>query len=136
MSLTLNDLATLMKDVDTCILATRGEAGFDARPMSNNRSVEWDGTTWFFALEHTNAVRQIQADATALVSYAADTAWVAVSGTATLHTDKALMQEHWDPDIERWFKDGVDTPGLNLIEITPTRIRYWTFEHGDGEIDL
>lgn len=135
MTLSMADLARRMRDIDTCLLCTTRPDGLDTRPMSNNRDVEWDGTCWFFALESTGAVRQIGADPRVLVTYTGERGtWIAVQGTATLHGDRELMAKHWDPDIERWFEQGVDTPGLRLIEVTTRKIRYWTFEDGDGEI--
>lgn len=137
MSLTLKELAARMRGIDTCLLATTTPDGLDTRPMSNNGDVEFDGTSWFFALESTGLCQQVTADPRVLVTYTGDFGfWVAASGTAVLHDDVAMMREHWDPDIERWFADGIETDGLRLVEVTAQHIRYWTFEDGDGEITL
>ncbi len=37
--------------------------------------------------------------------------------------------------LERWFKDGVDTPGLVLIKVHAGRIHYWDGED-EGEVNL
>ncbi|MGO6817247.1 pyridoxamine 5'-phosphate oxidase family protein [Rhizobium leguminosarum] len=49
--------------------------------------------------------------------------------------DKAAFEEHWVPDLERWFPEGVDTPGIVLIKVSASSIRYWDGEE-NGEIVL
>lgn len=39
-------------------------------------------------------------------------------------------------DLNRWFEDGVDTPGLTLIRVRAGRIRWWGGEDGEGELRL
>lgn len=56
-----------------------------------------------------------------------------MQGRAALVRDKATMQQHWVKDLERWFDQGVDTPGLLLIHVAATRIHYWDGED-EGEI--
>lgn len=136
MTLGKADLAERMKELDTCLLCTRDGKGLDTRPMSNNQDVAWDGTSWFFTNGGTGVVSQIEADPAVMVTYATKGLWVSVTGTAVLHRDKELMAEHWDPDIDRWFREGVDTPGLVLIEVSSEAIRYWSFEDGDGTIEV
>ena len=136
MTLTLAELADRMKDLDTCLLCTRDGEAMDARPMSNNQDVEWDGSSWFFTNGSEAMVEQMRSCAEVMVTYAAEGLWVAVIGTAELHQDKQLMEQHWDPDIDRWFEQGVDTPGLVLVEVRPRRVRYWSFTDCDGEVEL
>ena len=54
---------------------------------------------------------------------------------AELIQDKAAFREHWVPDLERWFGQGVDTPGLVLIKVRANRIHYWAGED-EGEVPL
>lgn len=137
MSLTREQLAALMRDIDTCLVTTLSADGLQARPMSNNKDVSWDGTSWFFALEDTGLVRQVRADARVLVTCTgAHGVWIAVTGTAEVHEDRELLATHWDPDIERWYADGVDTPGLRLVQVRGEQVRYWTFADGDGVLAL
>ena len=137
MTLTQADLAERMRAIDTSLVATTTPKGLETRPMSNNRDVDWDGTSWFFALEETGLVQQATADPHVLVTCTGERGlWIATTGRARVHDDRTLMAEHWDPDIDRWFGQGVDTPGLRLIEVVGEHVRYWTYEDGDGEIDL
>jgi general stress protein 26 len=61
--------------------------------------------------------------------------FVSIEGTARLIQDKAQFEAHWTTDLERWFKDGIDTPGLTLIQVHGTRAHYWNGEE-QGELVL
>lgn len=136
-TMTLTDLAKKMADIDIANLSTHTEGGnIAARPMSNNGQVEYDGTSYYFSYGEARVVSDIQADPkVALTFQGQHYFYVAVEGQARLITDKAAMQEHWTEDLNRWFKQGLDTPGLTMIQIDATRIHYWDGEE-DGEVKL
>lgn len=134
---TLHDLAERMSDIDIAILSTRAENGAIAgRPMSNNGDVEYDGDSYYFALESTNTVKDISRDPQVGLGFQGKHwFYVAVEGRADLIRDKSQFEAHWNKDLEVWFKDGVDTPGLTLIHVKAQRIHWW--DKGDeGEIKL
>lgn len=143
MTKTLEDLAKAMKDIDFTMLSTRAEGGqIAARPMSNNGDVEYDGDSWFFAMEDTTAVQDIERDSRIGLSLQGNKSllgapgiFIAIEGQGQVVRDKALLEEHWVKDLERWFKDGVDTPGLVLIKARADRIHYWDGED-QGELSL
>ena len=61
--LKLEDISEKMRDIDFTMLSTRTPSGaIAARPMSNNRQVEYDGDSYFFTCEDTGTVRDIQSD--------------------------------------------------------------------------
>jgi len=39
--------------------------------------------------------------------------------------DRATFEEHWVPELEYWFKEGIDTPGMIMIHVHADRIDYW-----------
>jgi general stress protein 26 len=61
--------------------------------------------------------------------------YIHVEATARIVRDKGRFAEHWDPSLERWFPQGVDTPGIVLIEARATRVHYWDGEDA-GEVTL
>lgn len=140
---TIEQLAEKMRDIDFAILATRAENGAIAgRPMSNNREVAFDGDTWFFALESTHTVHDIRRDAQVGLSYQAQSGllgmrpfFLTVEGEATLSQDKAEFAAHWNKDLDSWFEQGIDTPGLTLICVSARRVHYWD-GYDEGEITL
>jgi general stress protein 26 len=141
MTLTLQDLSKKMRDIDFTMLSTRAEGGeIAARPMSNNGDVEYDGDSWFFAMEDTTTVTDIQRDPKVGLSLqgarslmGAPGVFIAIEATAEIVRDKATFREHWVKDLERWFEQGVDTPGLVMIKAHAERIHYWDGED-QGEI--
>ena len=146
MTKTLADISEAMRDIDFCMLTTRAEDGsLGGRPMSNNREVEYEGTSWFFTCHHHRSVKDIERDSSVGLSYQGKAGllgvvgkpgmFVHVEGEARLVRDKAKFAEHWDKGLEMWFEQGVDTPGLVLIEVAARRIHYWD-GMDEGEVKL
>ena len=141
--LKLHDISEKMRDIDFTILSTRTASGqIAARPMSNNRQVEYDGDSFFFTCEDTGTVRDIRSDPNVGLSLQGKAGmlgmkpfFIAVEGTAELIKDKSRFAEHWTKDLDAWFKDGIDTPGLTLIKVHAERLHYWD-GFDEGEINL
>jgi len=141
--LALDDIAEKMRDIDFAILSTRTQSGaIAARPMSNNRQVEYDGDNFFFTLQDTGSIRDITGDPNVGLSFQGRSGalgmkpfFITIEGRAELIRDKGQFEDHWTSDLEQWFKDGVDTPGLVLIKVHASRLHYWDGYH-EGEVDL
>jgi general stress protein 26 len=137
---TLKALAKQMAGIDVTMFTTQTTGGQTAtRPMSNNGEVEYDGTSYYFTWEKSRIAKDIERDnKVALAFQDKKGLYVSVQGTAKLTDDKAKMQERWRPELEQWFKDGVDTPGIVMIEVNAKRINYWDTgkDYSDGEIEL
>ena len=143
---TLADISEAMKDIDFCMLVSRAEDGsIGGRPMSNNRQVEYQGTSRFFTYDDSRMARDIARDGSVGLTYQGKAGllgvvgkpglFVHVEGAARLVRDKARFAEHWDKSLDRWFEQGIDTPGLALIEVAAKRIHYWDGEE-EGEVRL
>lgn len=140
---TLGELAKIVKGIDFAMLSTHSDHGTIAgRPMSNNRDVEYDGDSWYFACEDTRVVRELRADPKVGLGFhgkggmlGMKPVFIHIEGEARIIQDKAQFEAHWTPDLERWFKDGIDTPGLVLINVQGTRLHYWDGEEA-GELVL
>lgn len=134
----ISEIASLLRDIDICMFATRGEdGGLHARPMSNNRQVEWDGDSWFFAPADGRLVAEIEQNPEAVATYRADDrfAWIAVSGTAEVVDDAEQKRKLWLEELERWFPNGPDDPNVALVRVASTAAQWWT-DKGDGIADL
>ena len=141
--MSLKDLAEKIGDIDFTMLSTRAEGGeIAARPMSNNGDVEYDGDSWFFTWEESRLVDDIKREPRIGLSLQGKGGllgkppiFIAIEATAELIRDKAIFEEHWNTDLERWFKQGVDTPGVVLIKAHAERIKYWDGED-EGEVKV
>ena len=141
MTMTLKDLAAAMRKIDFTMLTTVApDGGLAARPMSNNADVDYDGDSYFFALDDTHSVHEIAANPKVGLTLRGNSGllgkpplFIAVAGQAELIRDKAVFAKHWNPDLERWFEQGVDTPGLVLIKVHADRVHYWDGED-QGEV--
>jgi general stress protein 26 len=138
--LTLEQLSEKMRDIDFAILSTRTEGGAVAgRPMSNNREVDFDGDSYFFTLDETRTVGDIRRDPNVGLAYQAKSGllgmkpfFITVEGRAELVQDKARFAGHWTKDLDAWFEQGIDTPGLVLVKVTAERLHYWDgFDEGE-----
>ncbi len=138
-SKTMPDIADLMSEIDFCMLQTHTDgSAIAARPMSNNGDVRYDGDSHFFTWNHSRMVRDLLADDRATLTFqgkggfsglmGAPGVMIAVQGRGAVIDDKAMFAAHWNPDLERWFQQGIDTPDMVMLRISATRIDYW-----DGE---
>jgi general stress protein 26 len=132
------EIAEIIRSIDTCMLATQADDGsLEARPMSNNGEVEWDGSSWFFAPAGGRLVAQVRRHPEAVTTYSAKDrfAWIALSGTARIVEDDDAKRRFWLAELERWFPNGPEDPDVALIQIESTSARWWT-DQGEGQADL
>ncbi len=143
MAKTLAEIAEMMRDIDFAMLSTHSTGGTIAsRPMSNNRDVDYDGDNWFFSFEDTRLIEDIRVDPKVSLGFQGKTGllkmkpvFVAIEGTAEIIKDNALFEKHWTKDLEIWFEQGVDTPGLVLLKVHGERAHYWDGED-QGDLEL
>jgi general stress protein 26 len=136
------EIAKRMADIDIAILSTHTESGqIASRPMSNNGDVAYDGTSYYFTFAQARTVADIARDPKVALGFTAeggiftDGMYVAVEGDAELIRDKSAFQAHWTADLDKWFENGIDTPGVVLIKVKATRITWWEGED-EGEVKV
>ncbi|WHA42986.1 pyridoxamine 5'-phosphate oxidase family protein [Agrobacterium larrymoorei] len=135
-TMTMEELSKKLSKIDFCMLNTNSGSGqIGSRPMSNNGDVEYDGDSWFFSYDNTKKVTEIEKDKSVTLTFTAPPSilgkpgiFIAVRGEASLIRDKAQFETHWVKDLDRWFPNGVDTPGIVLLKVSARTIEYW-----DGE---
>lgn len=140
---TLKDISEEMRDIDFCLLSTRTDGGaIAARPMSNNREVDYDGDSYFFTWADSRSVEDIGRDPHVGLGFQGKGGllgrpgiFIAVEARAEVIREKAEFAEHWTKDLDRWFEQGVDTPNLAMIRCSAQRIHYWDGME-EGEIAL
>ncbi len=141
--MTLQTLSDAMRRIDFGMLSTRTEGGeIASRPMSNNGEVEYRGDSYFFTFEDARTVGDIERDAKVGLTFSSTTdrssgprLFIAIEGHAELIRDKAQFAEHWTKDLDQWFQQGVDTPGVVMIKVHAKRMHYWKGTD-EGEVPL
>lgn len=136
-ALNLKDISKKMSKLDICMMTSQAPNGnLTSRPMSNNGDVEYDGNSYFFSYEEAEVIKEIKQNKHTNLSFQADDKfYISIVGSATLTTDKAKLKEHWVSNLNHWFKDGIDTPGIVLIHVKAETIKYWHKEDS-GEVKL
>lgn len=135
--LTLSDISKKMRKLDICMMTAVGPHGhLTSRPMSNNGDVEYDGNSYFFSSEDKDVIKEIEKNSNINLSFQGeDLFYISVSGKAQLITDKELLKKHWVNSLDAWFEDGIDTPGIIMIHVKATHIKYWHKEK-EGEVKI
>jgi general stress protein 26 len=138
---TMKKVSTMMKGIDLCMLTTvNGRGAPLSRPMSNNGQVDYDGTSYFFTWDKSHMAKEIKKNPNVGLSFTdpkllGDDKFLSVTGKAKLTKDKLEMEKHWTPDLNVWFRDGIDTKGLVMIEVKAKHIKFWEGEKED-ELEL
>ncbi|WP_410483119.1 pyridoxamine 5'-phosphate oxidase family protein [Sphingobium sp. RSMS] len=143
MQLTLDSLAEKMKDIDFAMLSTHADGGqIGARPMSNNQDVAYGGDSFYFTTEDTLMVKDIERDPRVGLSFQGRTGllkqnplFIAVEGRADLIRDRDAFRAHWNSQLQDWFEEGPDTPGLVMIKVHAQRAHIWDGEN-EAELEL
>jgi len=124
----------LVEDIDFTMLTTVDATGnLVGRPMST-RQMDENGDIWFFTSDHSKKVDEVEADHDVALSYidAKGMRFVSVAGSARVVHDQAKMQELYSPSLDVWFEDGLETPGIALLRVTPVEAEFW--EPAQGKI--
>lgn len=128
----LERVKTLVEDIDFTMLTTQdAQNRLVSRPMST-REMDDAGDIWFFTAEDTQKVDDVQRDHDVGLSYcdAKGMRYVSVAGRASVVHDRAKMEELWTPSLDIWFPDGLETPGIALLKVTPLDTEFWEPAHG------
>jgi general stress protein 26 len=141
--LTLQDLSRQIRDIDYAMLLTHTSTGDIAgRPMSNNGDADYNGDSYYFTWQHTRMVHEIEQNPQVGLSFQAGKhllgkpgIQISVEGLAEVVRDREAFREHWNKEFDRWFQQGVDTPGVVMIKVHARRIHYWD-GMDEGEIPV
>lgn len=126
----------LVEDIDFTMLTTTDDDGhLVSRPMST-RQMDDAGDIWFFTSEDTEKVDEARAHRDVGLSYcdAKGMRYVSVGGTASVVKDPAKMHELYSPSLDVWFEQGLATPGITLLKVTPKVTEFW--EPAKGKVAM
>lgn len=120
-------VAELIDGIATAMLTTIDESGeLHSRPMQTQQ-VEFDGDVWFFTYADSDKADDVRRDPRVNVGYSRPDkqTYLSLAGRAAVVTDKAKMAELWQPLLEAWFPQGLETPGIALLRVEASTAQYW-----------
>ena len=129
----LTKLRELLADTRVCMLTTIDADGAPwSRPMALQSDDAFDGTLWFFTNADEPKTEHIARNANVgvAVSRTAESDYIALAGTASVHHDPAKAKELWREPARAWFPDGPESPDLRLIRVDVSRAEYWDSPSG------
>lgn len=117
---------SLLKEFSTAMLVTHaGEHDLHARPMAVAR-VEDDGRLWFISGADTAKIHEIEVDSHVhLFAQDGNSAFLSLTGRATLIGDREKIAELWQEPFRVWFPGGKDDPDIELIVVRPESGEFW-----------
>jgi len=97
-----------------------------ARPMLLE-CLEPDGTLVFLTHLSSQKTAEVRRNSRVNVAFQSDkgTAYVSVSGTATVAHDVERMRTLWNPTYRAWFPGGADDPDGAIFTVHIDRVEYW-----------
>lgn len=114
----------LLSEADAAMLVTsKPDGALKARPMMLLESTE-RGEMRFLTGRDTDKVDDIDQDAHVCVTFQKSSAFLSVSGRATLEDDRAQIRRLWTKASEAWF-EGPDDPSAVLIRVQADAAEYW-----------
>lgn len=124
-------LRDIAKAADTAMFVTQHEEfPLMARPMAV-QEVDEEGVLWFLSASDSDKNSGLARDprVTLLFQDHDKYQYLQLSGRATIHRERALIDRHWTKFAEAWF-DGKDDPRVTVIAVHPHSGHYWATENG------
>ncbi len=119
-----------LKSDMTVMLGVDGLEEGHTRPMTAQLEHESRGPIWFFTSTDNAMVQRLDTPKRAVAAFAAKNhaLFASIGGTLALHTDRAKVDELWNPFVAAWYS-GKDDPKLALLRLDPDEGEVWLNEH-------
>lgn len=122
----LEKMTKLVNDIDFAMMLTDlKNQPIHAIPMSTKK-VDDKGDIWFLSglnSEHNaNIVKDSQIQL--LYSDPGDMEFISIYGSATVTTDRQILEELYTKSDDAWFT-GVDDPNLTALKVVPEQAYFW-----------
>lgn len=124
----------LVDQAKICFFCTESSTGQSkgARPMSVLQ-VDEEGTLWFISPKESNKNKEITTNPDVKLYFhgSAHSDLMYLIGKASLHNDRAKIEELWNPLLKVWFTKGKEDPRISVIRVQPDEGYYWDSKHGN-----
>ncbi len=129
----IEKIQELAEKASTCFFCTNINAGKRSatRPMAVQK-IDDAGIFWFMSAadSHKNAEIAQNPSVQMLFQGSRYSDYLNVYGDAEITTDRAKIDELWNPMLKTWFTEGKDDPRVTVIKVTPTEGYYWDTKNG------
>lgn len=112
------------ENIRTCLYCSNLGVQEHARPMSTVQ-VDEDGSIWFFTSSQHEVAQSDDDLVHLLYSDNGKQQYLAIKGEAKIVSDENKVQDLWNPILNAWFPEGIDTPDLRLLRVSPKSGEYW-----------
>ncbi len=104
---------------------------FTSRPMTVQKVDDY-GNLWMLSAKDSDKNLQIAENPEVQLFFAktSDSEFLTVYGKASIHFDRARIDELWEPIAKAWFTEGKDDPRISVIKIEPVESYYWDTRNG------
>ena len=121
-------VAELVEKSRIAVVTTVAESGkLVSRPLAVQHR-EFDGELWFFTQDPSHKTEQVARNPQVNVAFSSGDGWVSISGTASVTSDPARIDEFWNSHAEAWFDGGRDDPAVALLRVEADSAEYWSVE--------
>lgn len=127
----VSKLQDLVKGSSTCMFASNlTDLPLHVSPM-RVQETDYEGRLWFFSEADSTRNSHINADPRVQLIFTntPEMEFLTVFGTASISTDKDLINRLWNGMVEAWY-NGKDDPNISLICVQPAAAHYWDTEDG------
>lgn len=122
----IEDFWDLLESVSICMVSTVDDDVIRARPMAPYIDRE-AGLIRFMTDRKSAKVEEMNDEHMVALSFADtdDMKFASLSGTASVTTDRSLVDKMWGPYAETFFPGDKDTADVAIITVRPIQGEYW-----------
>lgn len=113
-----------LEDFDTCMVVSKDGDRLRGRPMAPKVSNDRRAILFVTELD-SHKVEEVEANRQVAVTFTKHGEYLAVSGSAQVSTDRAVIDDAWDKEVEAWMPQGKDGPNVAVLVVTPTFAEVW-----------
>lgn len=119
---------SLMDSMDIAMLTTvdmsQGTMRLLSRPLST-QVAEKDGDVLFLVRSSSDVAAAVRENPQVNVAYSSNKAWVSLSGTAEVVSDRALVEELWTKGAGMFMDGGPENPDNVVLKVHGDTAHYW-----------
>ncbi|GER60609.1 pyridoxamine 5'-phosphate oxidase family protein [Patiriisocius marinus] len=122
----IEKIKDIVNEIDFAMMVTNlGNAPLSAIPMSTKK-VDDNGDIWFLSNKNSDHNKDITNDSRCQLLYSSgsDMKFLSLYGTATIVTNRTIIEELYSKADDIWF-DGVNDPNITAIKVDPNNSVYW-----------